>query len=146
MSTTARPVTQVALTEVNSATAGLAEPGPARIIGSISSSVPRPHRTAKDTVMERAGERRAIRACLALRAGKDLGVAVPGRGSGRWEELGGLGPCLVLTSGPEHPAPRLVAGPTQDHVARLFTRGAAMPVMARLPRAVGQRAGTTVGG
>ena len=65
VSTTASPVTHVALTAVNRATPGLADPGPVRIIGSISSRVPRPHRIAKDRVMERAGDRRAIRACWA---------------------------------------------------------------------------------
>ncbi len=65
MSTTASPVTQVALTDVNSATAGLADPGPLRMTGIMSSRVPSPQRTANDTVMERAGERRPIRACWA---------------------------------------------------------------------------------
>ena len=69
MSTTARPVTQLALTEVKSAVPGLAEPGPACMIGSMSRSVPVAHSTAKDRVIVRAGERRAIRDCLArLRA------------------------------------------------------------------------------
>ena len=66
MSTTARPVTQLALTDVKRATPGLADPGPARMIGSMSRSAPSAHRMANDKVIVRAGERRTIRACLAL--------------------------------------------------------------------------------
>jgi hypothetical protein len=63
VSTTASPVTHVALTAVNSATPGLADPTPARITGSMSSRAPTPHRTAKDTVIVRVGEREAMPAC-----------------------------------------------------------------------------------
>ena len=77
--------------------------------------------------MVRAGDRRAIRACWACvraRTSEPPWVAA----AGRWERVGGPGLGLEPAPGPEHPAPWLVAGPTQDHVARLFTRGPQCPL------------------
>jgi hypothetical protein len=65
VSTTASPVTQLALVAVNSATFRGVSPPPARIPGSMSRAVPRVMSTRNETVTVRAGGRRSRPDCRA---------------------------------------------------------------------------------
>ena len=144
VSTTARPVTHVALTAVNSATPGLADPSPVRMIGSISSRVPRPHSTANDVVMLRVGERRTIRACCACE--RATTSEVPGRcagGRGRVCVPGGL---LVVAPGAQHPTSRLVRGRDAGPCCEAIHLRSCIARYGPFPRAVRDRGGATVGG